>query len=72
MIQSTTQKQLGMFLDTKLDFKEHLKDIFNKAKKVIGVLLKLHHVLPRSPLFTVHIDYGDIIYDQTYTASFYQ
>ena len=34
--QSLTQKHLGMFLDTKLDFQEHLKSIFSKVKKIIG------------------------------------
>ena len=68
-----------MFLDTKLDFQEHLKSIFSKINKTIGVLRKLHHILPTSPLLTIyksfirpHLDYGDIIYDQAYNASFHQ
>ena len=78
--QSITQKHLGMFLDTKLDFQEHLKSIFSKVvNKAIGLLRKLHHILTRSPLLTIyksfirpHLDYGDIIYHQAYNASFYQ
>ena len=77
--QSLTQKHLGIFLDTKLDFQEHLKSIFSKVNKTIGLLRKLHHILPRSPLLTIyksfirpHLDYGDIIYDQAYNASFHQ
>ena len=77
--QSLTQKHLETFLDTKLDFQEHLKSIFNKINKTIGLLRILHHVLPRSPLLPnyksfirPHFDYGDIIYDQTYNASFHQ
>ena len=31
MTQSITQKHLEMFFDTKLDFLEHLKSIFNKV-----------------------------------------
>ena len=68
-----------MFLDTKLDFQEHLKSIFSTVNKTIGLLRKLHHILPRSPLLTIyksfirpHLDYGDIIYDQAYNASFHQ
>ena len=68
-----------MFLDTKLDFQEHLKSIFSKVNKTIGLLRKLHHILPRSPLLTIyksfirpHLDYGDIIYDQAFNASFHQ
>ena len=33
---SLTQKHLGMFLDTQLDFQEHLESIFSKVKKTIG------------------------------------
>ena len=49
------------------------------VNKTIGFLQKLHHILPRSPLHTIyksfirpHLDYGDIIYDQAYNASFHQ
>ena len=77
--QSVTQKYLGIVLDTKLDFLEHLKIIFSKVNKAIGLLRKLHHILPRSPLLTIyksfirpHLDYGDIIYYQAYNASFHQ
>ena len=68
-----------MFLDTKLDFQEIRKRIFSKVNKTIGLLRKLLHILPRSPLLTIyksfirlHLDYGDIIYDQAYNASFHQ
>ena len=40
---------------------------------------KLHNTLPILPLLTIyksfiktHLDYGDVIYDQAYTASFHQ
>ena len=79
MIRSPTQKHLRTFLDTKLDFQEHLKSIFSKVNKTISLLRKLHHILPRLPLLTIyksfirpHLDYGDIIYDQAYNASFHQ
>ena len=68
-----------MLLDTQLDFQEHLKSIFSKVNKTIGLLRKLQHKLPRSPLLTIyksfirpHLDSGDIIYDQAYNASFHQ
>ena len=77
--QTLTQKHLGMFLDTKLDFQEHFKSIFSKFNKTIGLLRKLHHILLRSPLLTIykscirpHLDYGGIIHDQAYNASFHQ
>ena len=68
-----------MVLDTKLDFQEHLRSIFSKVNKRIGLLWKLHHILPRLPLLAIyksfirpHLDYGDIICDQAYNALFHQ
>ena len=53
--------------------------ILNKVNKTIGLLGKLHHFLPRPALLTIyesfirpHLDYGGIIYDQDYNASFHQ
>ena len=67
---SSTQKHLGMILDTKLDFRLHLKNVQNKVNKTIGLLRKLQDTLPRASLITIfksfirpHLDYGDIIYD---------
>ena len=53
--------------------------ILNKVNKTIGLLPKRHNILPRPSLLTLykrfirpHLDYGDIIYDQAYNASFHQ
>ena len=77
--ETNSQKHLGAVLDNLLSFEGHLKMILNKVNKTIGLLRKLHNILPRSALLTIyksfirpHIDYGDIIYDQTYNASFHQ
>ena len=43
-IQSTTHKHLGMIVDTKLDFQEHLKDKVSKISKAMGLLKKLHKI----------------------------
>ena len=68
VIQSTTHKHVGMILDTKLDFQEHLKDQLSKISKTIGLLRKLQKLLTRPILLTIyksfirlHLDYGDII-----------
>ena len=68
-----------MFLDSKLNFKEHIQNVLNKVSKTIGLLRKLQKILPRPPLITIyksfirsHLDYGDIIYDQAYNVSFHQ
>ena len=44
---SVTQNHLGMLLDTKLDFQQHLKRINEEVSKTIGLLRKLLNTLPR-------------------------
>ena len=68
--QITLEKHLGMFLDSKLNFREN---------KTIGLLRKPQTLLPRGPLITIyksfirpHMDYGDMIYDQTFNILFQQ
>ena len=76
---ATLQKHLVMFLDSKLNFSEHLKTIFQKTNKTIGLLRKLQTLFPRAPLITTyksfirpHLDYGDMTHDQTFNMSFQQ
>ena len=66
-----TQKHLGLKLDEKLNFKEHLKDKFAIVNKGIGMVKKLSRNVPRHSLVTLyktfirpHLDYADIIYDK--------
>ena len=54
-----------------------MKEKISKACKGIGVIRKLHYVLPRHSLLTIyksfirpHLDYGDIIYDQPNNQAF--
>ena len=42
--QSVIQKHLDMFLDSKLDFKENIKNVLNKVSKTIVLLRKLQNV----------------------------
>ena len=65
------QKYLGLYLDEILNFSHRIKKKISKACKGIGVIRKLHHMLPRHSLLTVdksfirpHLDYGHIIFDQ--------
>ena len=75
----SSQKHLGMILDTKLNFQEHVKNILTKVNKTIGLLRKLQNILPRESSLTIfksfvrpHLDYGDVIYDQSYNNTFHQ
>ena len=61
-----------------LTFEEHLKNVFNKRNKTIGLLRKLSNLLPRQDLVIIykafvrpHLDYGDVLYDQAYNNSFH-
>ena len=71
------QKHLGLFLEPKLSFDEHIQCILIKARKIIGLIRKLQPVIPRTALLTIyksflrpHLDYGDIFYDRTFNESF--
>ena len=77
--ETATQIHLGMFLHFKLDFQEHFENILNKVNKTIGRPRKIQNTFPVPSLLTIyklfirpHLDYGDIIYDQPYIASFHQ
>ena len=65
-------------LDSKLIFDEHLKMVSLTISKTLGLLRKLHNLLPRSALITIYkafvrpfLDYGFILYDQAYNMSFH-
>ena len=45
--QVSSKKHLGLILDTKLNFQEHIKNILTKVNKTIGLLQKLQNILPR-------------------------
>ena len=53
--------------------------MFNMINKAISLLRKLQNNLPRAPLITIyksfirpHLDYGDILYEQTFNNSFHE
>ena len=78
-METNSQKHLGVVLDNRLSFEDHLNMILNKVNKTIELLRKLQNILPRSAQLTIyksfirpHLDYADIIYDQAYNASFHQ
>ena len=71
------QKHLGILLDEKRNFKQHIDSAISKINKGISVIKKLRHNLLRKSLVTIYkaflrplIDYGDIIYDQPQNESF--
>ena len=76
---TNSHKHLGMILDSKLNFNNHLSDKICKANKGIGIIRRLYKFLPRASLINIykafvrpHLDYGDIIYDNSSNATFSQ
>ena len=66
-----------MILDSKVNFKNHLSEKISKANKGIGTIRRLYKFLPRASLVNIyrafvrpHLDYGDIIYDNSSNATF--
>ena len=52
--QTAFQKHLGLILDSQLSFEKHLKAIFNKVNKIIGLIRKLRNFLPKPSLLTTY------------------
>ena len=74
---AVSQKHLGLVLDSKLDFIEHISNKINKSNKIIGIMKKLTLFLSRKTLLTIYksfvrpnVDYADIIYDESFNESF--
>ena len=76
---TSSQKHFGNILENQLKSVDHIKMVFRIISKTIGLLGKLHNFLPRAAHITIyktfirlHLDYGDILYDQAYEMSFHQ
>ena len=57
VIQAKSQKHFGIILDTRMPFEKDnllpLETVLCKTNKAIGLVRKLHNLLPRSPLITL-------------------
>ena len=69
-------ENLSLFLDSKLNFNDHLDNKIRKCHKIIGIMKWLSLPISRNILLTVyksfvklHLDNCDIIYDQPYNDS---
>ena len=74
---ATSQKHLGLILDSRLDFNEHIDYKINKCNKIIGIMKRLSLTLSRKTLLTICksfvkpiLDYADIIYDKPFHKNF--
>ena len=69
VVTCSTNKHLGLLLDKRLIFKEHIQSKIKRCYKKIGVIKVLSVNLPRDVLQRIyksfvrpHLDYGDIRY----------
>ena len=74
---STNQKHLGLILDKKLNFNDHIISILTTVNKLIITLRKLYHCIPRDShviiyksFIKIHLNYVDIIFDKSSNATF--
>ena len=74
---TTSQKHLGLYLDEKLSFYDHINAKVLKANKGIEIIKRLSNILHRNSLLTIcksfirpYLDYCDIIYHQPNSESF--
>ena len=51
--QAMSETHLGIILDNRLSFEEHLRLVFSKINRTIGLLRKLQCLIPRSALLTI-------------------
>ena len=73
----SSQKHLGLILDDKLSFNDHISFKLSQARKGIANLRRLFHLVPRKTLITIYksfirpyLDYCDIIYSKPNNNSF--
>ena len=66
-----------MFFDSKLDFDECNKGVFEKTSKSIGFIYKPRNFLTKASLLQIYksfvrpnLDYGDIIYEKFFAGYF--
>ena len=68
-----------MIFVCRLRFDEHLKSVLKKIDRTVDLLRNFQGILPRTSLLVIyksfarpHLEYGDIIYDQTFNKSFHR
>ena len=69
----TFHKHLGLILDSNFYFNEHINTVLSKVNKMIALLRKFQHILPRHSILTIyktfvrpHLDYGDVVYEKVF------
>ena len=74
---TSSQKYLGLVLNSERDFNRHIEDKIDACNKIIGIIKRLSMTLFRNILLTIYksfvrafIGYVDIIYDKPFDEPF--
>ena len=77
VLKSANQKHLGLILDGKLTFNDHITSKLTTVNKLISTLRKRYHYMPLDSLVTIyksfirpHLDYADIVFDKHSNVTF--
>ena len=70
-------KYLGILLDAKLTFSDHVQVLENKVSRSVGILSKLKYFLPQDAVLKLyyalihsHLNYGILAWSNTYHSYF--
>ena len=79
LMNNISKKRLGLTLDVKLNFVEHIKNVTQKISKTMGLLRRFQPILPRSSLLTMYktfirsqLDFVGVICDQANNFPFHE
>ena len=74
---SANQKHLGLILDEKLNFNDHITSKITTVNKLTSTLRKPYHYMSHESVITIyksfirpHVDYADVIFDKHSNATF--
>ena len=67
--QSNTTKYLGIVIHENMTWGDHIRTVFSKVNRQIGILKQVCHILPKQELVTLYnsivlplMDYGDLVW----------
>src|SRR5271165_6475319 len=74
--QVNVSKFRGVFIDDKLNWKQHILFVNSKISKNLGIIRKVHYKLPSSALLSLYyaliapnLSYCDIVWASTYVSN---
>ena len=69
--QTNSQKHIGVVLDSKLTFHDHLDIVLTELRKATGFLRKLNSILPMAALVVIFKTFFRLLYNQAFNSAFH-